>query len=897
MSKKTCLFLSFILLFSLVIWAIVEGAQQYTLNVAKQGSGSGTVTSSPAGINCGSDCSEPYNQGTKITLKVKADPGSTFKGWSGGCTGTSPSCKLTMTSDQTVTATFGLPDLRGEWSGLSVKSSPAGYEVSGNLTVYADNAKANNVKANVYLSNDDTYDSNDIPLGSVTIGTINAGASKSKAFKYKGSNNPSGKCLIAVIDPDNTVKESNENNNTAVKCPPVANAGPDQTVFVTQVVTLDGSASSDIDGDPLTYQWSFVSRPEGSTAALSSPTAVNPSFTADKAGTYTVQLIVNDGTFDSAPDTVNIVAQPQVWSLEVGPEGGTLNFGNGVKLQIPPGAVSETTTISISDLVADQITEMLSNPSMTSTHTKRFLGGFSAKPDGLVFAVPIQAWVPISPLDLYETPVQVELLMSEQRYRYASSQLEYSGDEAMIKIEISHFSEEAFAGLTGAQIDALCRACGNSFLSGCEELDPLQSACCLIYPKDRAKCPIAKDCECCREKMIRVESIGVDLAFKGPVECQVLGSDIKVTFLDCKDSPTEKDSMSETSCKDLELEIKVEPAETTLCPCEEKQFEATVTGKKGGVTIFHDVSIDPIWTSDHPEIVEIDQSGKVIGKAISSTPVTIHAKVSASSSVKEGTAQVTVNWGHCTLEVTPSQKSMIVGDTLPLTATAKDATGNVIGSSLSGLPVSWSSSNTAVASVDQTGLVTAKGQGTATITATVEGMSGTANISVTAKWEEVRLIITGDPPCPTGLCWGMEKVRLIVTGVDSAHNAITGFHVNWSIYIYPGTTPNVTIDADGTIKPLNQAGCSVCIWPVITDDTGSIISCGRGVEAHGYQGKVYARPGHVATIDCIPPHWPWYPPDMLGCSIAYRSWGYWFYYSSCGDEEAYHRCSDYNCWQ
>jgi hypothetical protein len=82
MSKKTCLFLSFILLFSLVIWADGEGAaQQYILTVSKAGSGTGTVTSSPAGINCGSDCSEPYNQGTKITLKVKADPGSTFKGW------------------------------------------------------------------------------------------------------------------------------------------------------------------------------------------------------------------------------------------------------------------------------------------------------------------------------------------------------------------------------------------------------------------------------------------------------------------------------------------------------------------------------------------------------------------------------------------------------------------------------------------------------------------------------------------------------------------------------------------------------------------------------------------------------------------------------------------------
>jgi hypothetical protein len=87
---------------------------------------------------------------------------------------------------------------------------------------------------------------------------------------------------------------------------PTAHAGPDQTVYVTQTVTLDGSASSDVDGDPLTYFWSFTSLPAGSTAALSDPTALNPSFYIDKPGTYVVQLIVNDGAVDSAPDTVTI---------------------------------------------------------------------------------------------------------------------------------------------------------------------------------------------------------------------------------------------------------------------------------------------------------------------------------------------------------------------------------------------------------------------------------------------------------------------------------------------------------------------------------------------------------------------------------------------------------------
>jgi hypothetical protein len=85
---------------------------------------------------------------------------------------------------------------------------------------------------------------------------------------------------------------------------PVANAGPDQEVALGVTVHLDGSQSSDADGDPLTYQWALLGAPEGSTVTLSTSTTVTPSFTPDFAGTYVGQLIVNDSQVDSAPDTV-----------------------------------------------------------------------------------------------------------------------------------------------------------------------------------------------------------------------------------------------------------------------------------------------------------------------------------------------------------------------------------------------------------------------------------------------------------------------------------------------------------------------------------------------------------------------------------------------------------------
>jgi hypothetical protein len=113
--------------------------------------------------------------------------------------------------------------------------------------------------------------------------------------------------------------------------PPMADAGPDQTVAIGQLVTLDGSASSDVDGDPLTWAWSLVAVPAGSQAALQNATAVSPFFVADLPGTYVAQLIVNDGSSDSAPDTVTISTGNSAPVANAGPDQ-TVAAGQAVVL-------------------------------------------------------------------------------------------------------------------------------------------------------------------------------------------------------------------------------------------------------------------------------------------------------------------------------------------------------------------------------------------------------------------------------------------------------------------------------------------------------------------------------------------------------------------------------------
>ncbi len=103
-----------------------------SLVVAVEGSGKGSVSSAPAGIDCGADCAERYPSGTTVTLTAGASAGSAFVSWAGACAGQGNPCTLAMTADQAVTATFApLFNLSvtaaGEGSG-TLTSDPLGID-------------------------------------------------------------------------------------------------------------------------------------------------------------------------------------------------------------------------------------------------------------------------------------------------------------------------------------------------------------------------------------------------------------------------------------------------------------------------------------------------------------------------------------------------------------------------------------------------------------------------------------------------------------------------------------------------------------------------------------------------------------------------------------------------
>lgn len=204
----------------------------YTLSVSKAGTGSGTVTSSPAGISCGADCSEPYSSGTSVILTATAASGSTFAGWSGDSDCSDGA--VTMNANKTCTATFNQTTSTTSDLVVSALTVPTGTIPGATITI-KDTTKnqgtgtAGASTTKFYWSTNNTYESGDIYLGSRAMPSLASGATNSGSVNVTV---PSGIStgtyyIIARADADNAVAETNETNNNRNKSIAI---GPDLTV-------------------------------------------------------------------------------------------------------------------------------------------------------------------------------------------------------------------------------------------------------------------------------------------------------------------------------------------------------------------------------------------------------------------------------------------------------------------------------------------------------------------------------------------------------------------------------------------------------------------------------------------------------------------------------------------
>ena len=152
---------------------------------------------------------------------------------------------------------------------------------------------------------------------------------------------------------------------------PTANAGLAQSVVVGAVVTLDGTGSTDANNDPITYKWTWGTKPTGSVAALSSATTAKPTFTADVAGTYVLTLIVNDGKQDSSIAATTITAS----AANAAPVANA-----GVNQNVTAAAVVTLDGTASSDANRDALTYRWALAAMPTGSAATLSSATSAKP-------------------------------------------------------------------------------------------------------------------------------------------------------------------------------------------------------------------------------------------------------------------------------------------------------------------------------------------------------------------------------------------------------------------------------------------------------------------------------------------------------------------------------------
>ena len=196
------------------------------------------------------------------------------------------------------------------------------------------------------------------------------------------------------------------------------------------------------------------------------------------------------------------------------------------------------------------------------------------------------------------------------------------------------------------------------------------------------------------------------------------------------------------------------------------------------------------WQSSNSLVATVSSTGAITGLFPGTSTIT------ATSEGISGTADVNVSFlAVTTVDVALSNLSVVAGNTSQATAVTRDFAGNV----LTGRAVSWSSTNSAVATVDANGLVTTITAGTADITATSEGKTGFATITVTAP-PAVPVATVNVSLTLTTVAVGATSQASAAT-LDASSNVLPGRVITWST-----SDANIaTVDANGLSQPLPMA--------------------------------------------------------------------------------------------
>lgn len=219
--------------------------------------------------------------------------------------------------------------------------------------------------------------------------------------------------------------------------------------------------------------------------------------------------------------------------------------------------------------------------------------------------------------------------------------------------------------------------------------------------------------------------------------------------------------------------VAVSPTSASLTVGQTVALNATALDASGNVLAGRQIS----WASSNNSVAKVSAQGLVTALAGGTATITATSEGKSASALVVVAAPAPSPPPVASVVVTPSSGTLTVGGTLALAAATLDASGAV----LTGRGVTWSSSATSVASVSSSGVVTALAPGSATITATSDGKSGSASITVQAPAPPAPTVakITISPPAAT-IKPGKTR-QFTATPTDANGNVVTGVTVTWSV--------------------------------------------------------------------------------------------------------------------
>jgi hypothetical protein len=240
-------------------------------------------------------------------------------------------------------------------------------------------------------------------------------------------------------------------------------------------------------------------------------------------------------------------------SQVVGPSGGIVEFANGVILSVPPGALSETVTISITTLDCGEIEPIIQAPVISSLE-KRCLFGFIGKPEGLTFATPVTVTIPVSSLAAGESVILTEIDEGAGTYNIPDADLVFRGEDGVVDVTLEHFSSKGLiAGKSKEYVQS-------DELPECCNISPTPMGCCCIQFEQTQRAGDIQSGENCQD-------------------CQISGRSIRTTFPLCPGNPESLDEVVESTAdcpEDLRPDILA--ADSEIWICQNMPLEARLLG-------------------------------------------------------------------------------------------------------------------------------------------------------------------------------------------------------------------------------------------------------------------------------------------------------------------------------